>query len=100
MRSFYIGQAILTEYLYVHRTNIAICVTSVAYGKMHSDISKNVRKKEKYMYICMCSKHAMATYIIKECNRRHFCVETFSLKVNDCHSAELIFRWSCDYNRK
>lgn len=96
MRSFYIGRAILTEYLYVHRTNIAICVTSVAYGKMHSDISKNVRKKKKY--ICMCSKHAMATYIVKECNRRHLCVETFCLKVND--SAELIFRWSCDYSRK
>lgn len=46
----------------------------------------------------MCSKHAMATYIVKECNRRHLCVETFCLKVND--SAELIFRWSCDYSRK
>lgn len=51
MRSFYIGRAILTEYLYVHRTNIAICVTSVAHGKMHSDISKNVRKK-KNIYVC------------------------------------------------
>lgn len=51
MRSFYIGRAILTEYLYVHRTNIAICVTSVAHGKMHSDISKNVRKKKIYMYV-------------------------------------------------